>query len=62
MWLNIIWEDEMSNTLFQDIDLEAAFEAVAAFSQTVHPSSDHAQLMTQAIKTAILEEGVGHLV
>ncbi len=47
---------------FQDIDLEAAFEAVAEFSQTVHPSSDHAQLMTQAIKTAIVQRGVGHLV
>ncbi|MEE9380017.1 MAG: thiamine pyrophosphate-dependent enzyme [Hyphomonadaceae bacterium] len=47
---------------FQDIDLEAAFEAVTCFSQTVHPSSDHAQLMTQAIKTAIIMRGVGHLV
>ena len=47
---------------FQDIDLEAAFEAVAAFSETVHPSSNHAQLMTQAIKTAIVKRGVGHLV
>lgn len=47
---------------FQDIDLEAAFEAVAEFSQTVHPESDHALLMTQAIKTAILKRGVGHLV
>lgn len=47
---------------FQDIDLEAAFDAVAAYSQTVHPNSDHAQLMTGAIKTAILEKGVGHLV
>ena len=47
---------------FQDIDLEAAFEAVSCFSQTVHPSSDHAQLMTQAIKTAIIERGVSHLV
>lgn len=47
---------------FQDIDLEAAFEAVAAFSQTVHLTSDHALLMTQAIKTAILKRGVGHLV
>ena len=47
---------------FQDIDLEAAFEAVAAFSETVHLTSDHALLMTQAIKTAILERGVGHLV
>ncbi len=47
---------------FQDIDLEAAFEAVAAFSETIHPSSDQAQLMTQAIKTARVERGVGHLV
>ncbi|PHR80626.1 thiamine pyrophosphate-binding protein [Henriciella sp.] len=47
---------------FQDIDLEAAFEAVAAYSQTVHPGSNHAQLMTGAIKTAMLEQGVGHLV
>ncbi|MEL6758101.1 MAG: thiamine pyrophosphate-dependent enzyme, partial [Pseudomonadota bacterium] len=47
---------------FQDIDLEAAFEAVAEFSETVHLNSDHALLMTQAIKTAILQRGVGHLV
>ena len=47
---------------FQDIDLEAAFEAVAEFSETVHPNSDQAQLMNQAIKTAIIKKGVGHLV
>jgi thiamine pyrophosphate-dependent acetolactate synthase large subunit-like protein/nitrite reductase/ring-hydroxylating ferredoxin subunit len=47
---------------FQDIDLEAAFEAVAEFSETVHLTSDHALLMTQAIKTSILKRGVGHLV
>lgn len=47
---------------FQDIDLEAAFEAVTEFSATVHSSSDHALLMTQAIKTSILKRGVGHLV
>ncbi|MEO0549389.1 MAG: thiamine pyrophosphate-dependent enzyme [Pseudomonadota bacterium] len=47
---------------FQDIDLEAAFEAVAAFSETVHANSDHPLLMTQAIKTSILERGVGHLI
>lgn len=47
---------------FQDIDLEAAFEAVAEFSETVHLTSDHGLLMTQAIKTAILKRGVGHLV
>ena len=47
---------------FQDIDLEAAFEAVCEFSETVHPSSDLPQLMTQAIKTAIVKRGVGHLI
>ena len=47
---------------FQDIDLEAAFDAVATFSQTVHPNSDHAQLMTGAVKSAILERGVSHLI
>ncbi len=47
---------------FQDIDLEAAFQAVTCFSQTVHRNSPHADLMTQAIKTAMLERGVGHLV
>ncbi|MGD2132599.1 MAG: thiamine pyrophosphate-binding protein [Maricaulaceae bacterium] len=47
---------------FQDIDLEAAFEAVCAFSETVHPSSDQPQLMTQAIKTALVKRGVGHLI
>jgi len=47
---------------FQDIDLEAAFEAVAEFSETVHLTSDHALLMTQAIKTSIFKRGVGHLV
>ncbi len=47
---------------FQDIDLEAAFESVARFSQTVHPSSNHAELMAQAVKTAVVERDVSHLV
>lgn len=47
---------------FQDIDLRAAFEAVSGFSQTVHPSSDHAQLMTQAVKSALVNGDVSHLV
>lgn len=47
---------------FQDIDLEAAFDSVTEFSQTVHLTSNHPLLMTQAIKTAILKRGVGHLV
>ncbi len=47
---------------FQDIDLEAAFQAVAAFSQTVHPNSGHGALASQAVKTALVERDVAHLV
>jgi pyruvate oxidase len=47
---------------FQDVDLNAAFAAVANFSHTVLPASDHAELMTLAIKHALVERGVAHLV
>jgi len=47
---------------FQDIDLRSAFEAVARFSQTVLPSSDHAGLTSLALKNAIVERDVGHLI
>ena len=47
---------------FQEVDLEAAYGDVALFEQTVLPSSDHAELMTRAVKTALLEGGVSHLV
>ncbi|UVE52013.1 Rieske 2Fe-2S domain-containing protein (plasmid) [Haloferax larsenii] len=47
---------------FQEVDLEAAYGDVALFEQTVLPSSDHAELMTRAAKTAILEGGVSHLI
>ena len=47
---------------FQDIDLEAAFQSVAAFSQIVHPGSDHAALTSQAVKTALVQHDVSHLV
>lgn len=47
---------------FQDIDLEAAFEAVARFSQTVRAGSNHAELAAQAVKTALVESDVAHLV
>ena len=47
---------------FQDIDLAAAFEAVAAFSQPVLPSSNHAELASLACKTAIVERNVAHLI
>lgn len=47
---------------FQDVDLEGAFSAVARYSETVHADSDHAELMTMACKTAIVEHDVAHLV
>ncbi|MEM9839289.1 MAG: thiamine pyrophosphate-dependent enzyme [Pseudomonadota bacterium] len=47
---------------FQDIDLMAAFGPVAELSQTVHQHSDHAELVNQAVKTALVKHGVGHLV
>ncbi len=47
---------------FQDVDLTGAFADVANYSKTVLPDSDHAELMTLALKHATLERGVAHLV
>ncbi|CAN5885607.1 thiamine pyrophosphate-binding protein [soil metagenome] len=47
---------------FQDIDLHSAFQAVSRFSQTVLPSSKHAELMSLACKSALVERDVAHLV
>ena len=47
---------------FQDIDLASAFEAVARFSQSVLPSSQHGELTTLALKNAIVERDVAHLI
>ncbi len=47
---------------FQDVDLSGAFKEVAVTTKTVLPGSDHSELVAQAIKTAIVERGVGHLV
>ncbi len=47
---------------FQDLDLAGAFADVATFSRTVLAGSDHAELMTLALKHAVLERGVAHLV
>ena len=47
---------------FQEIDQASAFQAVAAWSQTVLTTSDHAELMTLALKHAIVERGVSHLI
>ena len=47
---------------FQDIDLSSAFESVTRFSQLVLPSSNHAELMSLACKTALVERDVAHLI
>jgi pyruvate oxidase len=47
---------------FQDIDLQAAFAPVVRFGQLVLHKSDHAELMSLAVKTAIVERDVSHLV
>lgn len=47
---------------FQEVDLNSAFESVAEWKQTVLPSSKHAELMTLALKNAILKRDVSHLI
>jgi thiamine pyrophosphate-dependent acetolactate synthase large subunit-like protein len=47
---------------FQEIDQASAFQAVAAWSQTVLSTSNYAELMTLALKHAIVERGVAHLI
>ena len=47
---------------FQEVDLHSAFAPVARFSQTVLHTSRHAELMTLACKSAIVERDVAHLI
>lgn len=47
---------------FQEVDLKAAFEGVAEWSQTVLQTSKHAELMSLALKNAILKRHVSHLI
>ncbi len=47
---------------FQEVDLASAFGAVSRWSQTVLPSSRHAELATLACKSAIVERDVAHLI
>jgi thiamine pyrophosphate-dependent acetolactate synthase large subunit-like protein len=47
---------------FQEIDLASAFAPVTAFSQTVLASSRHAELVNLALKHAVLERDVAHLI
>ncbi|MDP9072701.1 MAG: thiamine pyrophosphate-binding protein, partial [Actinomycetota bacterium] len=47
---------------FQDVDLNAAFAAVARSTHCLLADSDHAELVTLACKTALIERDVAHLV
>ena len=47
---------------FQDIDLKSAFDAVSRFSQPVLDTSKHAELMSLACKSALVERDVAHLI
>jgi len=47
---------------FQEIDLASAFDAVSRFSQTALDSSNHAELMSLALKNAVVERDVAHLI
>lgn len=46
---------------FQEVDLLTAFQTVAEFNQRVELQSQHSELMTLAIKKAILNRDVSHL-
>ncbi len=47
---------------FQEVDLQAAFGQVAQWTQPGLHSSKHAELMNLAVKSAVLNRGVSHLV
>ncbi|MBC6497490.1 MAG: CDGSH iron-sulfur domain-containing protein [Alphaproteobacteria bacterium GM7ARS4] len=47
---------------FQEIDQSSAFEAVAPFNHTVLHTSRHADLMSLAMKNAIVRRDVAHLI
>ena len=47
---------------FQDVDLGSVFQAVAKFPQPVLSASKHAELVSLAMNTALVERDVAHLV
>lgn len=46
---------------FQEVDLVKAFESVAEFNHAVHLNSNHSELMSLAIKNALIKRDVTHL-
>lgn len=47
---------------FQELPLNEAFSAVAGFSHTALPGSNHAELMSLAVKSAVINQNVSHIV
>ncbi len=47
---------------FQEVDLYAAFDAVRTWGQTVLTNKNASNLMALAIKHAVIEQGVAHLI
>ncbi len=47
---------------FQELPLKDAFSSVAAFSHLCLPGSNHGELMGMAIKTAVVERQVAHII
>ncbi len=47
---------------FQELPLKDAFNSVAAFSHLSLPGSNHAELVNLAMKTAIVERNVSHII
>lgn len=47
---------------FQEVDLQGAFGKVAQWSQTALHTSRHAELVNLALKSALLNRGVSHLI
>ncbi len=47
---------------FQEIDLKAVFQTVAPFSKLVLPESNHAELASLAMKHALVQRNVSHLI
>lgn len=47
---------------FQEIDIPKAFQAVAPFSKLILPESNHAELASLAMKNAIVNRNVSHLI
>ncbi len=46
---------------FQEVDLVKAFDSVAEFNHAVHLNSNHSELMSLAIKHALIRRDVSHL-